>query len=218
MAPLEAWVATIEERSSFERTSDLATQALLHNDVVNAAMATGRTPLPARFGSRFADDAACAEHIIDKRDDLLRALARVADSIEIGVLIVPREPLAPKLSRPARTAAGPGRRYLESLRDHARAEAEQRVRLEQIADRIASSVGNIVRSAVRSVDRRGVLSITHLVPRNEIERYRQRVEAAQAATNPDFRVVLGEPRAPYAFAQLRLARDGHDSSSPIRGE
>ena len=60
---LEAWVATIEESTLHASGSALAKLAVAHNEVVDAALATGRTPVPARFGSRFDDDDALSRRL-----------------------------------------------------------------------------------------------------------------------------------------------------------
>src|SRR3982751_5902236 len=72
--PLEAWVATVHDSEIHARGDALVAQALLHNEIVNAALATGRTPAPARYGSRFADDATCLADLARRRDELLSVL------------------------------------------------------------------------------------------------------------------------------------------------
>src|SRR5438309_5117520 len=64
--PLEAWVAAVPDASLRAPTKERLAQALVHNEVVNAALATGRTPLPARFGMYFLDDATCANALVDR--------------------------------------------------------------------------------------------------------------------------------------------------------
>ena len=63
---LVAWVSDVEGRSAIE-ISGVKT----HDAVVETALATGSTPVPARFGQRFASDAACRD-----------ALGRQAGAIE----------------------------------------------------------------------------------------------------------------------------------------
>src|SRR5690349_25109557 len=61
-AGLEAWVSTIDDATRVTNGRVMGEQAVLHNDVVEAALATGQTPLPARVGSRYAADVACVAH------------------------------------------------------------------------------------------------------------------------------------------------------------
>jgi hypothetical protein len=211
LAPLEAWIGTVDETDLRATGATLAAQALLHNEVVSAALAIDETPVPARFGSRFADDATCVRELARRKGDLLHTLDRVAGAVEMPVLVVaPTHQSTPV--RPDSREAGSGRRYLELLRQNARHEEEERARLEAQAERVSRAVGQIVRAEVRSADRRGVLSIAHLVSREALASYRTAIEAVPR--EPGVKLIFGEVRAPYSFAELRSAQSGHDSGSP----
>jgi len=210
--PLEAWVGSVSDHELRAAGEARAAQALLHNEVVNAALATGRTPLPARFGVYFADDAACANALVAHREELLQALNRVAGTVECSVLIVPREASPQKPRRPSRSEAGAGRRYLEALREHADAKERRRTLVSAEADRVSEAVGQLVRAEGRSTDSRGILSLVHLVPRNALAEYIAVISLAKA--DAPARMILGAVRAPYSFAVWNWTDTGHDSSSP----
>ena len=60
------------------------------------------------------------------------------------------------------------------------------------------------------------MSLAHLVPLERVDTYRQRLAQFQPVSG--FRLVVGEPRAPYSFAVEESGLDGHDSSSPNSNE
>jgi hypothetical protein len=217
VAPLEAWVATIGEDALRVSGTALAAQALLHNEIVNAALATGRTPAPARYGSRFPDDAACVADLTQRAVELSAILDHVAGLVEIATLLVPRERATSPIARPSAADPGAGRRYLESIRTRVLGEDQRRAAAEREAARIRATVGDLVRDEARTFNATGVMSIAHLVPSGAIDRYRRAIFAFVPAEN--FRVVVGEPRAPYSFSSQPAANhSGHDSGSPSRNE
>jgi hypothetical protein len=216
LAPLEAWVGTVADTELSAMGGELVTKALAHNEVVNAALATGQTPVPARFGCSFQNDESLVSDLSGRRDDLSATLDRVADAVEIPVLIVPTGPPLERPIRPDRHEAAAGRRYLDTLRRHAEAEAARRAVVDATAEHLSAAVGNFVRGEVRSRDRRGVVSLAHLVSHRLLERYHEKIAAL--GTAPGARIVTGEKRAPYSFAELRVSQVGHDFSSPSSNE
>ena len=197
-AGLEAWVATIVD-ARFRVTGDaLAKLALLHNEVVDAALATGRTPLPARFATCFADDAACIADLAKRYAELHAGLERVANAVEMAVLLVPTNGSRPAGdSRPLRNEPSAGRRYLEVVRKRTRNEEQLRIAAEQLAARVTAAVKGIVRGETRVLSPQ-LLSIAHLVGRADLQRYRDTL--AGVTPGPQFKILVAGPRAPYSFA------------------
>lgn len=217
LAPLEAWVATIDEDALRVSGRELAAQALLHNQIVEAALATGRTPAPARYGSRFADDAACVADLTRRLVELRAVLDHVEGAVEMSTLLVPRTLRTKSMARPSSNDAAAGRRYLESIRARVTDENRRRSMAEREASRLRASIGDLVRDEAWSFTPVGVMSIAHLVSRDAVDRYRQAI--ASFVPDASFRVVRGEPRAPYSFASAPgRTHSGHDSSSPSRSD
>lgn len=210
---MEAWVSTVEEATLRVTGRSLATQALLHNEVVNTALHTGRTPAPARYGSNFSDDAACIADLDRRSAALATTLARIADSVEMAVLLVPTSGVIAigAAARPAFGEPAAGRRYLESLRQRTREEQQRRASADAEATRLRSAVGPYVRGEVRSMRPTGVMSVAHLVRNTDVAAYRSSV--AGLPTSGAFRIVMGEARAPYSFADSKLNHIGHDSGN-----
>ena len=217
VAPVEAWVATVDEDALRVSGSALATQALLHNEIVNVALATGRTPAPARYGSRFPDDAACTADLTRRAGELRAILDRVAGAVEVPTLLVPHALRTTPMKRPRSGDPEAGRRYLESIRTRVLDDERRRVAAEREASRLRASIGDLVRDEARSFTAAGVLSIAHLVSTGAVDRYRQAM--ATFVPSENFRVLIGEPRAPYSFSSLPSGGlTGHDSGSPSRSE
>lgn len=195
---LEAWVATLDEATLEATGSQLARLALVHNEVVEAALATGRTPLPARFGARFVDDDAVLDDLRGRHRALLDRLHRVADAIEMSVLVVPTNQSETRsATRPRRDEPAAGRRYLEAVRERTRSEEQRYAGACKVADRVSEAVSPIARGEVRSTSP-GVLSLAHLVWLADIDRYR--VALSKLAVDGEFRIIVSGPRAPYSFA------------------
>jgi hypothetical protein len=216
LEPMAAWVATIDESSLRHEGVTLTADALLHNQVVNVALASGEAVLPARFGTLFADDLTCEKNLVDERQNLLATLDRVSGSVEIPVLIVPTGSRHRKPQLPDRQQTGVGRRYLEAARDHRLEQARRHALLEAQADRVTNSVGEMVRGEARTIDSRGILSLVHLVPKSALQRYRQAIDEIQPERG--VRIVIGDLRAPYSFTNLKSVRTGHDSGSPSNND
>ena len=217
LASLEAWVATVDEDALRVSGRALAAQALLHNEIVDAALATGSTPAPARYGSRFPDDAACVADLTRRASELRKILDHVAGTVEMPTLLVPHKLRNTSIEKPSSREAAAGRRYLESIRARVSDENQQRAAAEREASRVRAIVGDLVRDETQSFTATGVMSIAHLVSRANVDRYRQAIAAFVPSEN--FRLIRGEPRAPYSFASPRSgSHDGHDSGSPSRSE
>jgi hypothetical protein len=194
----------------------LAQQLIVHNEIVDAALAAGSTPLPARFGTFFTDDAACIADLTRRASALRRILERVEGCVELTALVVPStsrllrelEPVGP---RPELHEQHAGRRYMESLRAHSNQDAAIRTRAMLLIERLSSGVRSVVRQETRGRSVNGVYSVSHLVPRASQDAYREAVSAV--APGPDFRIVVSDPRAPYSFARDQEDSPGHDSGS-----
>jgi hypothetical protein len=195
---LEAWVATLDETTLHATGSELARLALVHNEVVEAALATGRTPLPARFGARFADDDALLDDLRGRHGTLLDRLHRVADAIEMSVLVVPTNQSGTRsTARPRRDEPAAGRRYLEAVRERTRGDEQRYAGAIRVADRLSEAVSPITRGEVRSTSP-NVLSVAHLVSLADVDRYR--LALSELELDAEFRIIVSGPRAPYSFA------------------
>jgi hypothetical protein len=171
----DAWVSDVATRTVRATVEHIRA----HDTVVAAALGTGSTPLPARFGQTFESDDACAR-VLAERDSLSAALARVAGMVEMTVLLKADAPVL---------ATASGTAYLESLarREHAIDGLRSTAR-----DVNAHLTGYFRESAERANG--AMLTISHLVEREALARYMERVASLKGVT------VVG-PSAPYSFGQ-----------------
>jgi gas vesicle protein GvpL/GvpF len=195
---LEAWVSTIPT-SSPPATVHAVRQ---HDAVVSSVLATGRTPLPARFGQSWPSDAACVASVTERAAELEALVRRVAGMVEMTVsTLLPGMPSAVRPSAAARDDAAPGSAYLRQLR--ARADREQHLRtvLEALRARVSRALGPLARGEVaeiRGSDEALTLSVSYLVERDAEVPFRRAVD--EVAREAAARLVVAGPRAPYSFA------------------
>src|SRR5437764_4874191 len=114
---LVAWVSDVEREV---RVSVEGVRA--HDAVVEAALQTGTTPVPARFGQRFRDDDACRAALSSRATSVESLLATIQGFVEMTLIITPStrrmlrdlQPVIPEMLEPS--LRPPGRRYPETLR------------------------------------------------------------------------------------------------------
>lgn len=196
--PLEAWVSTLATP-----TAAVTVEAVKqHDSVVSAALATGRTPLPARFGQSWPSDAACVASIVERTAELEPLLHRVAGLVEMTVCtLLPGMPPAVQVPTPATDDEMPGRAYLNGLRARADRERHLRAALEALRERVTGALGPLSRGEVaeiRGSDEALALSVSYLVERGGEAQFRRAVE--DVARDAAARLVVAGPRAPYSFA------------------
>jgi hypothetical protein len=195
---MEAWVSTIDE-SSPPATVEAIRE---HDAVVSAALATGRTPLPARFGQSWPSDASCVASVRQRAGELEPLLRRIAGLVEMTVCtLLPGMPAATRVSATAPRDGAPGSAYLRRLR--ARADRERRLRgaLEALRARVSRALGPLSRGEVaeiRGSDEALALSVSYLVERDREAQFRRAVD--EVAREAAARLVVAGPRAPYSFA------------------
>jgi hypothetical protein len=204
---VEAWVSTVADRSP--RATVTAVRE--HDTVVSAALATGRTPLPARFGQSWPSDAACVAAVAQRAAELEPLLRRVAGLVEMTVCtMLPGFPPATRVSPGPPDGAGTGSAYLRRLRASADRERRLRAALETLHAQVSRALGSLARGEVAEIrGREGALalSISYLVERGAETQFRHAV--AEVARETAAALVVAGPRAPYSFAPAspQAARD-----------
>jgi len=220
---VEAWVSDAPPRvvsMGPGAQQHIVTQVIAHNAVLDAALATDRTPIPARFGQRFDDDAALLRDIERQRARVLELLGHFAGSVEMGAIVAPTlrrtlaglQPVTPRMIDTAERGAG--LRYLEKVRERHAATERTRADREQMAKRVSDVVSPLVRAEHRSEQEPraaagATLTLAHLVDRTRIGAYREAV--ASIVPDAGWRLIVTGPRAPYSFC----AAQGGDSTGMI---
>jgi hypothetical protein len=158
------------------------------------------TPLPARFGQTFADEGALRCTLDERREGIEAGLARVRGAVEMTVrlLLDPATPVAAD-----RPAAKSGREYMAWLRARHRVVEEAQQRAGFLQARVAQAVGGLARAEARSGASASGNSatISHLVACGDVTRYRHLVHEL-TEREPELRLMLSGPWAPYSFAEL----------------
>ena len=199
---LVAWVSEIDRNSAITIGGVKA-----HDAVVQAAVDAGATPVPARYGQRFADDSA-ARDAIGRRSSAIRALLESLQGfVEMTLLLTPStsrmiKDLQPVVPEMVDTEQGAGRRYLDSLRAREAATGTLRRTLDALAGLLADAVQRVARrvSVRDDLARLPMRTVSHLVARASVDEYRASLAAVRAPADSRF-LVIG-PRAPYSFSTL----------------
>lgn len=207
---LVAWVSDVS------RTLPVTVEGVqAHDAVVEAALETGTTPVPARFGQRFDDDDACRAALASRAASVGSLLADVQGFVEMTLVITPStrrmlrdlEPVIPEILEPSEPGAG--RRYLEILRRREAIAGRVRAALDALATRLADALGGLVRrSAIHdSVMPLPLRTISHLVARRDVDEFRK--TATRVEGGAESRFLLIGPRAPYSFSALTDGGGAH---------
>ncbi len=201
---LVAWVSDVERGVKVNVDGVRA-----HDAVVEAALETGSTPVPARFGQRFADDRACLDALTSKAASVESLLADMQGFVEMTVLIAPStrrmlrdlEPVLPDILEPSEPGAG--RRYLDRLRAKEMAGGGVGRATEELAERINIAANPYVRRILvhQAVTPLPLRTISHLIAREAHEDYQTALAGVESGSEVRF-LVIG-PRAPYSFCSLR---------------
>jgi hypothetical protein len=202
--PVSAWVETVAERT----ITPTVERARVHDAITDAALGTGVTPLPARFGQTFASDDACRDALLEQSARLIGDLDRVRGLVEMRVVAALRPfPEAAALmpeSVESQMASGgtmtPGRAYMRELSRTRELERIMQTSASAVRERLTETVGAFVRGEALSLAPlpAAVLTVSHLISRDVITRYKTALLDAQLTEQVERFVVCG-PGAPYRF-------------------
>ena len=165
----------------------------VHDAVLQSVVDAGATTIAVRFGQSFAGDQELCAHVVERGARALSVLREYDGCVEMRLLLAHEiEADAPATPTPSRseTAGGPGRAYLESLRD-------EHQRIERLA--LKDALGPLIQAErVEALPRgRGVV-FSHLVRRDDVSSYREAIAAMPSLAEA---IPVG-PLALYSFAEL----------------
>lgn len=209
---LVAWVSEVER--SLPVSIDGVRE---HDAVIDAALGTGGTPVPARYGQRFASDDDCRAALAQQAASVTTLVDTLQGMVEMTLLFAPTsrralQELRPEFSPSVDSAAesGMGRRYLETLRGRDERRRAIAALASELAIEVSAAVGALVKRSLEhtAVAELPLLTVSHLIRRDAADDYRARAERAGAATGGDIRVLVIGPRAPYSFCTLAGGSSG----------
>ena len=190
--PLQAWVSDLGQMPSATTEN-----ARAHNLVIVEAMCC-ETPLPARFGQTFCDEATAFAAISVHSGKLLPALEMVRGAVEMTVrgLLVKHS---------SRTSAPPitGRDYLAQLRERQKLEEEAEGEANFLQRRISAVLAPLILAEVRAkpVSSSRSVSFSHLIATTAVEEYRSRLRVLREDDSA-LELLVSGPWAPYSFAGI----------------
>lgn len=198
-----AWI------SDAERDLSVSVEGVrAHDAVVEAALQTGATPVPARFGQRFPGDEACRAALTTRAPALEAVIDAVQGFVEMTLILTPStrrmlrdlEPVLPELVEDAEI--GPGKTYLHKLRAREAATGTVRRAMDALAKRLIDATRLLVREtkAHDQNPRLPLRTLSQLIPRSRVVEYQRAANAVEAGREVRF-LVIG-PRAPYSFCSL----------------
>jgi Gas vesicle synthesis protein GvpL/GvpF len=159
-----------------------------HAQVVEAAMRTAGTVLPARFGAAYADDASLGRAVSERAPSLRDRLGRVEGCVELGVRV-----LAPD---EASASAADGGAYMRSRLRETREREGLAARIHRALDEIAQQSTTRVPHAGRAL-----LIGSYLVEAARQDEFRRQVEQLGRECS-DLALVCTGPWPPYSFADV----------------
>ncbi|HVF43681.1 MAG TPA: GvpL/GvpF family gas vesicle protein [Pyrinomonadaceae bacterium] len=188
---------------------------LLAHNRVNAHVLARVTPLPFRFGT-LADEARLAAYAAANGTALAEAFARVRGRVEMGVKVRPdagaqagaegSEVNADGVKVEESGAAGVGRgtAFLLAKRREILGEEALKARAEEAAARLAECVESVARESDVRLSPEGpiVVRASHLVAREDVAEYRERVRDLGARL-AGMHLLASGPWPPYSFGVTR---------------
>lgn len=198
-----AWVSDVERELPVSVDGVRA-----HDAVVEAALDTGSTPVPARFGQRFASDEVCRDALANRAAAVEPLVTALQGFVEMTLILTPStrrmlrelQPVLPDLIDGA--ALGPGKAYLHSLRAREAATGAVRSAMDGLAKRLIDATAGLVRET-RTHDQTARLplrTLSQLIARASVPEYQ--LSLSNVESGAEFRFLVIGPRAPYSFCSL----------------
>lgn len=197
---LSIWVSRLDRRP------EVGVDALrTHHAVGRAAIRGDVTPLPVRFGNWVDDPETLVDRIRSREDAFHEALRELAGTREFGLRILdPSTSAEPAPENDAVSAPpdmGPGRAYLEKVARERASDDRRKKRRERVLEELRETLGGVVREERSDPlpESRGLVSVAHLVRREDADAYGDAVERFRRA-RPELRLFAVGPWPPYTFS------------------
>jgi hypothetical protein len=200
-------IAAVVSDVESERVKVTGENVKAHNRV-NTRVLAALTPLPFRFGTKVTR-AQLAEYVAANEEALLAALARVRGCVEMSVKIRDASAEAEGETRNAKeivegaSSVGRGTAFLLSKRREVLGDEALRLRAEELAAWLDAGVSDLARESVarlRTSDSL-VVSTAHLVERERVAEYRERVRLL-SEERPGLQFLTSGPWPPYSFSDI----------------
>jgi hypothetical protein len=174
---------------------------LVHAAVVRSVL-DQTTPLPFRFGTLVTEDQ-LRSYLKTQREALLENLLRVRGCVEMNVKIISdRDPVEEVEEQ---LAEKPGTSFLLQKQREITGSEARAAEAKTVADWLEGLMGEGVRGTQikTNITNQLLLAAAHLVERQSILEYRERLKAARAE-RPELKFLTSGPWPPYSFANIDL--------------
>jgi hypothetical protein len=175
---------------------------LAHEKVVESILAK-TTPLPFRFGT-LTSTTRLESYIESNRPSLVAALARVRGLVEMSVKIIERsKPALAVVEQGESPRYASGAAFLAAKQREMFERERSKERAAEIAGWLEGQLSDLARASLVSERpaERLVLSAAHLIEREEVEIYRERVRSAFQGRR-ELHFLTSGPWPPYSFCGL----------------
>ena len=192
--PVALWV------SRMPRPEGTVEQIKAHNAIVEAAVTNAVTPVPLRFGQWLEDEGALDAGLAEQATSYAEKLRKFAGCLEFGIRVIdPAEPQGAQDVHPEKATSGTA--YMQALRESSRHAGARQAVADQVRSTIQQKVGSLVQAEQEEESRtpHAVVTMSHLVPRENFDEYRERVREMREEF-PALRLLLSGPWPPYSFA------------------
>lgn len=189
--------------SEFEGDSVSVTREnVLNHDKVVRSVLNETTPLPFRFGSVVTRQQ-IAGYVNTHHANLKTNLARVRGCFEMGVKIISNTDQTDSGSKS--DEIGPGAAFLYRKQREILGGEQRTEEAKQVAAWLHEQVHQLVRQEEVSLcpTEKLIVAAAHLVSRQEIAEYRERITEARK-TRPELHFLVSGPWPPYTFSNIEL--------------
>lgn len=176
---------------------------LKHAAVVSGVLPV-TTPLPFRFGT-LATEEELGSYLSARAEALRAKQALVRGCVEMGVKIIWDRNWAEDLALKVDRAEKPGTAFLTEKRREILGSEARAVEAKRLAGWLEERLGDAVRDKALKTDFTSKLLLTaaHLVSRDAVDEYRERLKNAQLE-RPELHFLASGPWPPYSFANIDL--------------
>jgi len=192
-----------------EAPAPVTREHLLAHNRVNAQVLASVTPLPFRFGT-LTDEPRLTAYLRERAPDLRALLARVRGGVEMSVKLMWQASAGAASEAPAQSGGGAatGTAFLLAKRRALLGEEEARRRAGELAAWLDARTSDLARDSETRLHPAETIVVraAHLVARESVADYRERLRALRAE-RPDLRFLTSGPWPPYSFSDTGQNRE-----------
>ena len=185
--------------------------AMVHQEVVDAALKFSKSVIPCRFGTLFPNDekilTLLKEHYTRLDDHLIKLEGKIEVSVQTIFKLRTDSKSAPEAAHPGTREQGDaGASYLLGKKEKYDAIKELEEEADQFSQELNQAMSPFwsdVKVQKRSTDDRLVFSVCYLVDQRQLSSFKSAYQRFKRE-NPGLKLLYTGPWAPYTFADIEL--------------